>query len=142
MKTITVEDVHREFFTASEEMVEVFSKIDKERFLKKVERLDGLGFQNCSDMNKVSEYHNFEETKRIIDQYALSHPNNKVISKSDVIRICQKYGLLLRPSVIQDSFRKRTCLRLRSSITNHKMNGLLGGIVGEVVWRLSHIIPK
>lgn len=94
METIKVEQIHREWFSAAEELSCRYSEERIEKLSNKLERLKSLGFGPTKDNDNLQEVIDAARVRHVIDQFAVTHPNNKVISKRDVNRLCDKYGLI------------------------------------------------
>lgn len=97
METITIEQIHKEWFTAAETLCATYSEERMERIHNKLERLESLGFHSTKDRATMQELCDADGAREAVEKYAMSHPNNKVISINDVRRLCQKYNLVYGP---------------------------------------------
>lgn len=97
MKTITVEEVHREFLTAADVMLDNYTESKRKTLENKIDRLSKLGFNQCKDVAQKPNLEAADKLGQLIEQYSMSHPNNKIISEVDVKRLCEKYGLVYGP---------------------------------------------
>lgn len=93
-KTVTVEDVHREFMTASDLMLSEAKSVLASSVLDKGERLGSLGFSNSRDTVESEEIKKKIKLAKIIEKYMISDPFNKLITSEKVDEICAKYSLL------------------------------------------------
>lgn len=101
----TVEEIHREFDSASERILEEANAIlekESSKDKEEIRKLKELGFIK---LNSVKELEEEEEKKaeatknaELISYYKKQYPNNKFISKTEVERICKKYGLIMGSS--------------------------------------------
>lgn len=91
----TIEQIHKEWLTAAEILVSSCDEDRLEKLSNKVHRLSCLGFNNTKDDMNFVALQQAGWTKSLIEKYTISHPTNKIISKSDTIRLCEKYNLLL-----------------------------------------------
>lgn len=92
--SVTVEDVHREFLTASEKLLSEAKDILKEKQADKARRLLSFGFSVTKDVVESAEFLVKKQIAELIERYSISHPFNKVIHEVDVKSICDKYNLL------------------------------------------------
>lgn len=103
-KAALVEEIHREFDTASDRALAqanaVIAKADMSE-IEKAKVLRNLGFTNSIPCVTIREVEHSLRTNgeiaRLIDSYRASYPFNKFISTEDVVKICQKYGLVCGP---------------------------------------------
>lgn len=94
-KKVTVEDVHREFLTASETLLKEATKIINETMIEKSTRLSENGFKNSIEVTQASKMVMTKETVRLIQKYQFEYPFNKFIRHDDVMSICEKYSLIM-----------------------------------------------
>lgn len=94
METITIEQIHKEWFTAAEQLACRFSQEKVDKVNEKIQRLQSLGFNVTKDNENLQELYDADRVKFVIDEYSVSHPMNKVISIRDVKRLCEKYDLV------------------------------------------------
>ncbi len=97
-----VEDIHNEFFTAGDNILQEATCLLKEletKDLAKGKRLAALGFGKTREAVAAIETENkLATTKEIADlvmYYRINYPNNKFITEGQVKMICEKYGLIL-----------------------------------------------
>ena len=99
-KVYTIEDVHREFDNASQDLLDQANKLLEEEN-KKDEKLylelARLGFDNSKSVDKVmstiAAREESVETKRFILKYAEKYPKYKFITERRVKEICVKFHL-------------------------------------------------
>lgn len=96
-----VEDIHNEFFTAGDNILQEATCLLKEletKDLAKGKRLAALGFGKTREAVVAVETENkLATTKEIADlvmYYRINYPNNKFITEEQVKAICEKYGLV------------------------------------------------
>lgn len=94
METLTIEQIHQEWYTAAERLSQSFSEQKLSTVNEKLNRLRKIGFGITKDNDNLNDLHDAERTKGMIEKYALSYPMNKVISKRDVNKLCLKYNLV------------------------------------------------
>lgn len=103
-ETELVEEIHREFNTASDKALasakEILASIDKEA-ISKSNRLSRLGFGKSKDVVETKQQLEAEKIAsakaKIITQYHTAFPLYKFISEEDVMAICRKYNLVCGP---------------------------------------------
>lgn len=83
-----VEQIHQEFYTASEKIV-AFAIPAKAR------KLHELGFTSCEDAKAYDPER--EKLRDLVLTYQMHYPNNKFITDVEVERICKKYNLICGP---------------------------------------------
>jgi hypothetical protein len=98
-----IEDIHNEVYSAHELLLKEAKSILEipidESKAQDYQKLMNLGFnseKNISDYKE--EVKKIEESKKIkstIEYYSFKYPFNKFINEDSVIKICNKYGLLL-----------------------------------------------
>jgi len=94
-KKVSVEDVHREFLTASEDILKEANNILSESAIKKANRLEALGFSTTlPEVLNGKQLIAQRSVAELILKYQMTHPFNRVITEQSVLLICQKYGLL------------------------------------------------
>lgn len=84
----TVEQIHREFYTASEKIVN-FVVPEKAKILHQ------LGFTASEDAKDFDPAR--EALRDLVLGYQYHYPNNKFITDDEVHRICKKYNLICGP---------------------------------------------
>ncbi len=94
-------EIHNEFNTAADRILEEANQILKEseqKDFQKVDRLKALGFVKC---NQVTELDPLKEKTNLskeqiesVNYYKVQYPFNKFITTEQVEQICKKYGLL------------------------------------------------
>jgi hypothetical protein len=94
-KRVTVEEVHREFLTASEKLVSEANQLLANCSVEKSNRLSKMGFSRTGEVVASAEAVRMERLVKVIQKYAISHPNNKVITDDQIKTICNKYGLIM-----------------------------------------------
>jgi hypothetical protein len=98
-----IEQIHNEVYSAHDlllkEAENILNKPIDESKVQDYQKLINLGFNNEKNIIKhKEEVIKIEESKFIkskIDYYSFKYPFNKFINEDSVIRICEKYGLLL-----------------------------------------------
>lgn len=97
-----VKKIHREFYTASDRAVEEALAIINENRninLGKINRLKVLGFNQVSEVlsteKEINDLNKAKTVTNIISDYRFRYPNNKFIKYEDVIKICEKYDLII-----------------------------------------------
>jgi hypothetical protein len=98
-----IEDIHNEVYSAHDlllkEAENILNKPIDESKIKDYQNLIKLGFDNEKNIKEhkeeVQKIEQSKKTKQTIDYYSFKYPFNKFINEDSVIRICNKYGLLL-----------------------------------------------
>jgi hypothetical protein len=98
-----IEDIHNEVYSAHELLLKEAKAILEipidESKVQDYQKLMNLGFNSEKNISEYKqEVKKIEESKKIkstIEYYSFKYPFNKFINEDSVIRICQKYGLLL-----------------------------------------------
>jgi hypothetical protein len=98
-----IEDIHNEVYSAHDlllkEAENILNKPIDESKIKDYQNLIKLGFDNEKNIKEhkeeVQKIEQSKKTKQTIDYYSFKYPFNKFINEESVIRICNKYGLLL-----------------------------------------------
>lgn len=106
-----VDDIHNEFFTAGDNILEEATCLLKELEVKdlcKGRRLAALGFGKTMEAAMAIEAENkYATTKEIADSvryYRMNYPNNKFITEEQVKQICEKYGLIFGETSLYKGF--------------------------------------
>lgn len=106
-----VKEIHNEFFTAGDEILNEATCLLKEleqKDLAKGKRLASLGFSKTREAVVAIETENkLATTKEIADlvvYYRLNYPNNKFITDEQVKSICEKYGLVCGDTTMYKGF--------------------------------------
>lgn len=96
-----VEQIHMEFFTAADLLVEEAKSVLKQAEslnAQKVKRLISLGFKNAKQVQEVEPVMKKaelgEEQIKLIRYYQHNYPLNKFITEEQVKQICYKYNLV------------------------------------------------
>lgn len=96
-----VQEIHREFHTASDRLAkQANSTIEeaKTKDIDKVKRLEALGFKQANQVIEtkplIEKAKLSEETIKLISTYSVKYPNNKFITEEQVKQICFKYNLV------------------------------------------------
>ena len=94
-------EIHNEFNTAADRILEEANQILKENEQKdfqKIDRLKALGFTKANqvvDLEPIREKMNLsKEQIELINYYKVEYPFNKFITSEQVEQICKKYGLV------------------------------------------------
>lgn len=94
-------EIHNEFNTAADRILEEANQILKEseqKDFQKVDRLKALGFVKCNqvaELDPLKEKINLsKEQIELVNYYKVQYPFNKFITTEQVEQICKKYGLL------------------------------------------------
>ena len=98
-----IEDIHNEVYSAHDlllkEAENILNKPIDESKIKDYQNLIKLGFDNEKNIKEhkeeVQKIEQSKKTKSTIEYYSFKYPFNKFINEDSVIRICNKYGLLL-----------------------------------------------
>ena len=98
-----IEDIHNEVYSAHELLLKEAKSILEipidESKAQDYKKLMSLGFNSEKNISEYKEeVKKIEESKKIkstIEYYSFKYPFNKFINEDSVIRICNKYGLLL-----------------------------------------------
>lgn len=97
-----VQQIHKDFYTASDKLLQEANdiiKLAEEKNINKIERLKSLGINNCKEVVDSEEIINkskrVEITSKLIKDYAYRYPMNKFITEEQVIAICNKYNLVM-----------------------------------------------
>lgn len=90
-----IQQIHREFNTASESLLLEVQKIINESDVEKGKRLLAAGFKNAKQTEKISMIDN--SLIPLIEHYKVAYPNNKFITEEMVTAICNKYNLVCAP---------------------------------------------
>jgi hypothetical protein len=121
-----VEEIHNEFYTAGDNILEEATCLLKElevKDLAKGERLAAAGFHKTREAVVATETkHKLATTKEIADlvmYYRVNYPNNKFITEEQVKSICEKYGLVCGETSMYKGFVPENKLTL---IENFKIN--------------------
>lgn len=93
----TVEQIHKEFLTASETLLKEATEIIQNESLSKSARLVKAGFTNTVESSLSLEKKKYDKVIEVIKKYSITHPNNKVITHKQVFDICEKYDLIQAP---------------------------------------------
>ena len=100
----TIEEIHEDFMGAGEKVFqELKSLIDGTGFTdtKRAERLRDLGFVNMPEVKSFMEREARLKVSKdeydTICRYRVDYPLNNFISKGDVVKLCEKYGLVYAP---------------------------------------------
>lgn len=106
LQEVTVEDIHQDFYGASETLLEEVKQIlqnasDKDLNIKAT-RLKALGFTNASEVrlheNAVSNRESATRIMRRLRELKQSYPLTRFIADSDVKMLCRKYNLVFGPA--------------------------------------------
>lgn len=98
-----IEDIHNEVYSAHDLLLKEAKAILEipidESKVQDYQKLMNLGFNSEKNISEYKqEVKKIEDSKKIkstIEYYSFKYPFNKFINEDSVIRICQKYGLLL-----------------------------------------------
>jgi len=98
-----IEHIHNEVYSAHDLLLKeaeliLQTPIDEEKN-KDYQKLIKLGFNNEKNIKEhkqeVQKIEQSKKTKQTIDYYSFKYPFNKFINEDSVVKICDKYGLLL-----------------------------------------------
>lgn len=95
---VIVEEIHGEFDSASERLLQEAKRIIGKSNIDKGERLKKLGFSYAAPVQDSALAVKKKELADKIEYYKTYYPNNKFITEEEVERICKKYGLLFGES--------------------------------------------
>lgn len=90
----TVEEVHREFFTACDQIMEEVNTALAKHTLSKADRLKSFGFEEALDVKASRDLIRKNQIAEVLKKYQLTHPTTKIITIEGIDRICKKYGLI------------------------------------------------
>lgn len=104
-EVFTVQDVHNDFNSIQDELLKIFESklttVNKES-IEKQNRLSKLGFKNTpqseiADKERTALRQNefLESEKKTFQEYQMKYPIYKWISHDSVLKLCEKYGLVL-----------------------------------------------
>lgn len=106
-----VQDIHNEFFTAGDNILQEAEILLKElevKDLDKGKRLAACGFGNTREAVIAIETENKVATTReiadLVMYYRINYPNNKFITEDQVKTICEKYGLVFGDTSMYKGF--------------------------------------
>lgn len=106
-----VQDIHHEFFNAGQSLLLEAQNILREceqKDLDKGKRLASVGFVNTPQAKTAIESENkilvSQEIANLVSYYAIHYPNNKFITEEQVMRICEKYGLVFGETSLYRGF--------------------------------------
>lgn len=98
----TVQQIHNEFFTASDRLLAEAKELVKNPQVEKfqlAERLNRIGFGSCKTAKAAQEialkHSSSQSTIDTIMYFKTKYPNYKFITRDEVDAICRKYNLLL-----------------------------------------------
>lgn len=98
----TVEQVHADFYSAEERLLNEAKELLKDPQLKKAqyaERVSKLGFTSAKPVKEATDmaqaYLAAEERIKSIEYWRVYYPNHKFITEAEVKKLCEKYSLLL-----------------------------------------------
>ena len=98
-----IEQIHNEVYSAHDLLLKeaelvLQTPIDESK-AKDYEKLMSLGFNSEKNIKEhkeeVQKIEQSKKTKQTIDYYSFKYPFNKFINEDSVVRICNKYSLLL-----------------------------------------------
>lgn len=100
--TEIIEQIHREFYTASDRLLneanEILASTDNSS-LEKGERLMKLGFKNARQSVEAQEAMDIASKRKVladtIQHFSTYYPSNKFITEEEVAKICRKYSLVM-----------------------------------------------
>ena len=122
-----VHDIHNEFYTAGDSILQEAESLLKElevKDLAKGKRLAALGFGKTREAVVAIETENkLATTKEIADlvmYYRINYPNNKFITEEQVKAICEKYGLVCGDTTMYKGFVPENKLHLIESFNLNK----------------------
>lgn len=102
LPTATIEEIHAEIDSASERILaqanEILAEADIDRD-GSLFALSRIGFKSAKGVSETLEQRQKKETARkearLVKKYFAFYPFNKFITKEEIARICQKYGLVI-----------------------------------------------
>ena len=125
-----VEDIHNEFFTAGDNILQEATCLLKEletKDLAKGKRLAALGFGKTREAVVAIETENrvatTKEIAELVMDYRIHYPNNKFITEEQVKQICGKYGLVLGETSMYKGFVPENKLSLIERFKLNKKHG-------------------
>lgn len=94
VQKVSVEEIHKEFLTACDQIMEEVNTTLAKTTIDKSKRLMDFGFQLSTDIANSQGLIRKGQIADIIKKYQISHPTNKVITSESVQAICEKYSLV------------------------------------------------
>lgn len=94
-----IEQIHREFNTASETLLKEAKLIiaNRQASAEKAERLKAAGFSQANEVVANKDFFLTKETVEYIEYYQQKYPFNKFITRDQVLAINKKYNLVAAP---------------------------------------------
>lgn len=118
----TIEQIHNEFFTASEKLITQAKAILEKPINEKAFRLEKAGFsvaQGVEEHKRLAEQQAKEKAfADMVNEYQMTYPNNKFITEEQVTRICKKYNLVCAPVARFKGFVPESKLKQIEAFTN------------------------
>lgn len=91
-----VYEIHNEFLTAGDKILEQAKKVLNESAKKSMEkghRLSAIGFKNVPEVVHAMSIFVTDKIAKLVEYYFVNYPNNKFITEEQVRGICLKYNL-------------------------------------------------
>lgn len=135
-----VHDIHNEFYTAGDSILQEAESLLKElevKDLAKGKRLAALGFGKTREAVVAIETENkLATTKEIADlvmYYRINYPNNKFITEEQVKQICEKYGLVCGDTTMYKGFVPENKLQIIEKFKLHSIDSDLVQLINTCV---------
>jgi hypothetical protein len=94
MKSV-IEQIHNEFFTASDSIIAEAEQIIKTAATEKAARLNNVGFVKSKETAKLNSLS--QGSAKVALEYKSKYQLNKFITYESAIAICNKYNLVMAP---------------------------------------------
>jgi hypothetical protein len=106
MEQITAEQIHQEFYSAEDRLLDEAKDLIENPKIKQMlraERFSKIGFSSAKPVKEMEEIffatQKASKTISAIEYFRIHYPNNKFITEDEVVKICKKYALLLGDAV-------------------------------------------
>lgn len=106
-----VHEIHNEFLSASDKILEEANRILCEAKIKstdKGKRLAAIGFSKTPEASEAINAENTivktKEIADVVEHFKINYPLNKFITEEQVKAICKKYGLVCAPTTMYKGF--------------------------------------
>lgn len=133
MKNVTVEEIHKEFNSAGENLVKQANAIVAKGLLddnSNARKLNDLGFTQCKEVVILKRLESIKRDADLAESYQIKYPQYKFITKDIIDKLCKKYKLLFG---VVERYKNRIPLKnindilsfnVKDEDCNEKNNGL------------------
>lgn len=97
IKADVIAQIHNEFNSAGDKILDANKKFVDEKKLDKAKRLKAVGFFGVSEVVEIDNMVMSQQLSSLIEGYLVRYPNNKFITEKQVEKICSKYNLVCAP---------------------------------------------